>query len=355
MNRYYNKITMKILLLSIIFIFSSPNLLFGEASNYRKVAIMYSDKFLLHNTGKNHPERPERLSKVVNNLKNNKLLSPHLVWPLVREATEQDIKLVHTENYIDLVRKEVNLLQKNDISYLSTGDTIISKESNKVARMAVGAGLSGADAIMEGKVSSAFVLNRPPGHHATASRGMGFCIYNNIAIVARYLQNKYNIKRILIVDFDVHHGNGTQDIFYDDDSIFYFDIHQHPFYPQSGRPNETGSGKGKGFTLNIDLPRGAGDIELINAFTNKLKPAMDKFQPEFILVSAGFDSHQGDLLGQLNFTDVGYENVAIILNNIAKKYASDRELYILEGGYVAENISKSTEKIIGVLTKNMGD
>jgi len=346
---------MRILLFNIFFFLFSSNFLFAETSNSKKVAIMYSDQFLLHNTGKSHPENPERLSKVIYNLKNNTLLSPRLVWPFVREATELEIKLVHTQNYIDLVEKEVNLLQKNSISFLSTGDTVISKKSNKVARTAVGAGLSGADAIMKGEVSSAFVLSRPPGHHASASKGMGFCIYNNIAIVARYLQKKYDIKRILIVDFDVHHGNGTQDIFYNDDSIFYFDIHQHPFYPQSGRPNETGSGKGKGFTLNIDLPRGAGDIELINAFTNKLKPAMDKFQPEFILVSAGFDSHQGDLLGQLNFTDVGYENVAIILNNIAKKYASDRELYILEGGYVAENISKSTEKIIGVLTKNMGD
>ena len=346
---------MKILLYSVIFIFSSSNILFAETSNDKKVAIMYSDQFLLHNTGKNHPERPERLSIVVDNLKDNNLLSPHLIWPSVREASKLEIKLVHTQNYIDLVEKEVNSLKKNSISYLSTGDTVISKESNKVARTAVGAGLRGADAIMKGEVSSAFVLSRPPGHHASASKGMGFCIYNNIAIVARYLQKKYDIKRILIVDFDVHHGNGTQDIFYNDDSVFYFDIHQHPFYPQSGRPNEIGIGKGKGFTLNIDLPRGAGDTELINAFQNKLKPAMDKFQPEFILVSAGFDSHQGDLLGQLNFTNVGYENVAIILSNIAKKYASDRELYILEGGYVAENISKSAEKIIGILTRDMGD
>ena len=346
---------MKILLFNIFFFLFSSNFLFAETSNSKKVAIMYSDQFLLHNTGKNHPENPERLSKVIYNLKNNILLSPYLVWPFVREATEPEIKLVHTENYINLVEKEVNLLQKNDISYLSTGDTIISKESNKVARKAVGAGLSGADAIMQGKVSSAFVLSRPPGHHATASKGMGFCIYNNIAIVARYLQNEYNIKRILIVDFDVHHGNGTQDIFYNDDSIFYFDVHQHPLYPQSGRPNEIGSGKGKGFTLNVDLPKGSGDNELIDAFTNKLKPEMEKFQPEFVLVSAGFDSHKGDLLGQLNFTDEGYENVAIILSNIAKKYASGRKLYILEGGYVAENISKSAEKIIGILTRDMGD
>ena len=192
---------MKILLYSVIFIFSSSNILFAETSNDKKVAIMYSDQFLLHNTGKNHPERPERLSIVVDNLKDNNLLSPHLIWPSVREASKLEIKLVHTQNYIDLVEKEVNSLKKNSISYLSTGDTVISKESNKVARTAVGAGLRGADAIMKGEVSSAFVLSRPPGHHASASKGMGFCIYNNIAIVARYLQEKYDIKRILIVDF----------------------------------------------------------------------------------------------------------------------------------------------------------
>jgi acetoin utilization deacetylase AcuC-like enzyme len=154
----------------------------------------------------------------------------------------------------------------------------------------------------------------------------------------------------LIVDFDVHHGNGTQDIFYEDNSVFYFSVHQHPFYPQSGRPTEKGIGKGKGLTLNVDLPKSSGDKELLSAFNNQLKPAMDKFKPEFVLVSAGFDAHEGDLLGQLNYTSIGYKQTALILKDIAEKYALGRTLYMLEGGYVAGNISQSVNEILGVLT-----
>jgi len=320
-----------------------------------KVAVMYDKRFLLHDTGPNHPENPDRLISVITDLKNNNQISSKIIWPNFEAATFDELNLVHTREYIELVTRQVSQLKSNR-AYLSTGDTPISKDSNDVAKLAVGAGLEAVDQIMAGKISSAFALVRPPGHHATATRGMGFCIYNSIAIVARYLQKKYGLKRILIIDFDVHHGNGTQDIFYEDDSVFYFSVHQHPFYPQSGRPSEIGSGKGKGFTLNVDLPKGAGDIELIDAFTDKLQPAMERFKPEFILVSAGFDSHQGDLLGQLNYTAAGYKNIAIILNEIAKKYASERELYILEGGYVAKNISKSVTEILDVLKgNNMGD
>tara|TARA_B110000037_G_scaffold147712_1_gene166830 strand:+ start:140 stop:1186 length:1047 start_codon:yes stop_codon:yes gene_type:complete len=321
-----------------------------------KVAIMYSDQFLLHDTGPNHPENADRLISVVTDLKNNLKLSPFVYWPNFKPATYEELNLVHSKEYIKLVDRQVGRLKKSQIAYLSTGDTAISKNSNDVAKLAVGAGIKAADLIMAKKASSAFALVRPPGHHATSEKGMGFCIYNNVAIVARYLQEKYGLKNILIVDFDVHHGNGTQDIFYDDDSVFYFSVHQHPFYPQSGRPSEIGSGKGKGFTLNVDLLKGSGDRELIDAFTEKLQPAMEDFKPEFILISAGFDAHQGDLLGQLNYTYKGYKNIAEILNRIAKKYASERELYILEGGYVPKNISNSVAEIIDVLkSSNMGD
>ena len=252
-------------------------------------------------------------------------------------------------NYIKTVEHETSLLINNSTSYLSTGDTVISKQSNHVARLAVGSGIKGVDMIMSKQISSAFALVRPPGHHATATKGMGFCIFNNIAVAARYLQQQYGLKRILIVDFDVHHGNGTQDIFYEDNSVFYFSVHQHPFYPQSGRPTESGIGRGKGFTLNVDLPEGSGDNELLDTFNNQLKPAMDKFKPEFVLVSAGFDAHEGDLLGQLNYTSSGYKQTALILKDIAEKYALGRTLYMLEGGYVAKNISQSVNEILGVL------
>ena len=337
------------ILLSLVLLFITNNLIADNLHKINKVAVIYSDQFLLHDTGKNHPENPDRLISVVENLIVNPLFKASLIWPKFNPASIEQLQLVHSINYIKTVEHETGLLMNNSTSYLSTGDTVISKQSNHVARLAVGAGIKGADMIMSKEISSAFALVRPPGHHATATKGMGFCIYNNISIVARYLQQQYGLKRILIVDFDVHHGNGTQDIFYGDNSVFYFSVHQHPFYPHSGRPTEKGIGKGKGFTLNVDLPKGSGDKELLNAFNNQLKPAMDKFNPEFVLVSSGFDAHGGDLLGQLNYTSSGYKKTALILKDIAEKYALGRTLYMLEGGYVADNISQSVNEVLGVL------
>ena len=343
---------MKKLLLSLILFFATNNLTADNLHKQNKVGVIYSDQFLLHDTGKNHPENPDRLISVVENLIVNPLFKDSLIWPKFNPASLEQLQLIHSKNYIKKVEHETSLLTNNLTTYLSTGDTVISKQSDHVARLAVGAGIKGVDMIMSKEISSAFALVRPPGHHATATKGMGFCIYNNIAIVARYLQKQYGLKRILIVDFDVHHGNGTQDIFYEDNSVFYFSVHQHPFYPQSGRPSEIGSGKGKGFTLNVDLPKGSGDIDLINVFNTKLNQAMDNFKPEFILVSAGFDSHEGDLLGQLNYTSTGYRSVARKLKDIAEKYASGKTLYMLEGGYVADNISQSVNQILSILIEN---
>ena len=337
------------ILLSLILLFITNNLIADNLHKKNKVAVIYSDQFLLHDTGKNHPENPDRLISVVENLVAHPLLKPSLIWPKFNPASIEQLQLVHSMNYIKTVEHETSLLINNSTSYLSTGDTVISKQSNHVARLAVGAGIKGADMIMSKEIASAFAIVRPPGHHATATKGMGFCIFNNIAVAARYLQQQYGLKRILIVDFDVHHGNGTQDIFYEDNSVFYFSVHQHPFYPHSGRPTEKGIGKGKGFTLNVDLPKDSGDKELLNAFNNQLKPAMDKFKPEFVLVSSGFDAHEGDLLGQLNYTSSGYKKTALILKDIAEKYALGRTLYMLEGGYVADNISQSVNEVLGVL------
>ena len=337
------------ILLSLILLFITNNLIADNLHKKNKVAVIYSDQFLLHDTGKNHPENPDRLISVVENLVAHPLLKPSLIWPKFNPASIEQLQLVHSMNYIKTVEHETSLLINNSTSYLSTGDTVISKQSNHVARLAVGAGIKGADMIMSKEISSAFAIVRPPGHHATATKGMGFCIFNNIAVAARYLQQQYGLKRILIVDFDVHHGNGTQDIFYEDNSVFYFSVHQHPFYPHSGRPTEKGIGKGKGLTLNVDLPKGSGDKELLNAFNNQLKPAMDKFKPEFVLVSSGFDAHEGDLLGQLNYTSSGYKKTALILKDIAEKYALGRTLYMLEGGYVTDNISQSVNEVLGVL------
>jgi len=332
----------------VVYVFSITSLLLIHNALMAKtpVAILYDDIFLEHNTGSGHPERPERLFDVIDTLKNNPDFKYDLVWPKIRKASNSEIALAHSEKYIQLVESEIRALSNDSPTFLSTGDTVISPISLDVAQMSVGASLVGIDEIMNGNVKASFSFNRPPGHHANEDRGMGFCIYNHAAIAAKYLQNKYSLSRVLIIDFDVHHGNGTQDIFYDDPSVFYFSIHQHPFYPGTGRPTETGMGDGEGFTLNIDLPKGSGDEQFIKGFTEELIPKMNDFKPEFILISAGFDAHEDDLLGKLSYTPKGYSQVAKIINSIYKNSNAKGIMYMLEGGYVPENIDNASQAII---------
>ncbi len=334
--------------LLFISLFHPINLIAESDRGAIKIAVLYDDEFLLHHTGPGHPENADRILSTINFLKNDSKLKPSLIWPAFGYASIDVINLVHSKEYIHLVKQESEKLTEST-AILSTGDTVLSKLSYQVARKSVGAVTEGVDQIMRGKVSSAFAFSRPPGHHATKDRGMGFCIFNNVAIAAKYLQNKYGIKRILIVDFDVHHGNGTQDIFYSDKTVFYFSIHQHPFYPGSGRPNEKGSGEGYGYTLNIDLPKGAGDEEFIHGLKSQLIPAMDKFKPEFILISTGFDAHENDLLGQLKYSNNGYKQATDILSTIAQKYASNRLLFVLEGGYEPTNIKEASTSILNAI------
>jgi acetoin utilization deacetylase AcuC-like enzyme len=334
--------------LAIIALLQPIKTMAESEKNSFKIAVLYDDEFLLHNTGLNHPENPSRITHTINFLKKEYEFKSNLIWPSFGYAPLDIISLVHSEKYINLVKLESERLNKS-IATLSTGDTVISNKSYQVARKSVGAMIEGIDQIMQEKVSSAFAFTRPPGHHAFRDKGMGFCIFNNVAIAAKYLQNKYGIKRILIVDFDVHHGNGTQDIFYSDNSVFYFSIHQHPFYPGTGRQTERGIGNGYGFTLNIDLPKGAGDREFIEGLTNQLIPAMDKFKPEFILVSAGFDAHENDLLGQLKYSNDGYKKAADILLSLAKKYSMNRMMFVLEGGYEPTNIKDASESILNAM------
>lgn len=342
-----------LLTLLLMSVTNMPSVFAGSKANTDapKVAILYHEQFLLHYTGAHHPENPARLTTVVDFLKKSKTLATKIYWPTFQPAPREMLSLVHTPEYLDLVEHTVKSLKKGELKNLSTGDTVVSEHSLEAASLAVGAVASGVDEVMAKRATSAFALVRPPGHHATSSRGMGFCVYNQVAIAARYLQQKHDLKRILIVDIDVHHGNGTQDIFYADDSVFYFSVHQHPLYPDSGRPSETGIDKGKGYTLNVDMPIGAGDAAVLAALQNQLKPAMEKFKPEFILVSAGFDAHEGDLLGDLNYTDQGYAEIAKILQSIANQHANGRIVYALEGGYSAENISNSVAAILGVLVR----
>jgi acetoin utilization deacetylase AcuC-like enzyme len=232
-----------------------------------------------HHTGSHHPERPARFDAALDALEGLDLipLQPRL-------ATEAEVSLCHSLPYIRLVEREV----MTGFHELSTGDTIISARSLDAALRATGGALNAVDAVMDGRAQNAFCIVRPPGHHATPIRGMGFCLFNTIAIAARYAQRKYGVGRVLIADWDVHHGNGTQDIFYSDSTVFFFSTHQHPWYPGTGAPDETGEGAGRGTTLNCPFPAGSGRKEILGAFKERLMPAAEYFKPDLVLISAGF-------------------------------------------------------------------
>jgi acetoin utilization deacetylase AcuC-like enzyme len=314
------------------------------------VTLLYSDRFLQHDAGAGHPDTPDRLATIIQQLKQHQTLNPQLRWPAFSAASRTDLLAVHQASYLDLLEAgQQQLSPTKPYLTLTTGDTVISKDSLAVARLASGAAMAGVDAVMQQQSKSAFAMVRPPGHHATADRGMGFCIYNHVAVAARYAQKQYAVQKILIVDIDVHHGNGTQDIFEQDDSVFYFSAHQHPLYPRTGRPQETGLGKGKGYTMNIDIPPGSDQSVVLAAIDKQLLPAMQRFQPELILVSAGLDTHQGDLLGGLNYTDAGYAEIARKVISLADQYAQGRTVWVLEGGYVPANNAHAVESILQAL------
>ena len=277
-----------------------------------------------HQTGSRHPERPERFDAALGALDGLKLVP---IEP--RHATEDEIALCHSPQYIRLVEREI----MTGFHELSTGDTIVSPRSLDAALRATGGVLNAVDAVMAGAVQNAFCIVRPPGHHATPARGMGFCIFNSIAIGARYAQQKHGAARVLIADWDVHHGNGTQDIFYSDGTVFFFSTHQHPWYPGTGAPEETGDGAGLGTTMNCPFPAGSGRAEIFGAFQEKLLPAAAEFKPDLVMISAGFDSREGDPLGNFLLTDVDFADLTRLMRGIADKHARGRLVSVLEGGY----------------------
>ncbi len=291
-----------------------------------------------------HPERPERFDAVVCAIEKAHLL-PDLLRIAPRPATEDELLLCHTREYLAIARQDVEAGRP----YLSTGDTDIGPNSWEVALQAVGGVLNAVDAVMTGAARNAFCAVRPPGHHATPSRGMGFCLFNNVAIAARYAQKKYGIGRALIVDWDVHHGNGTQDIFYSDPSVFFFSTHQWPLYPGTGRADEAGEGGGAGTTMNFPFPAGSGRAEILGAVRNSLMPAMEKFRPELVLISAGFDSRIGDLLGQFTLTDDDFTDLTHAVMEMAERYAGGRVVSLLEGGYNLSGLASAAARHVGAL------
>lgn len=295
---------------------------------------LYDDIYLRHDAGMGHPESPDRLTAINKALKEVDWYQD-LVCPETTPVSIDILSLVHDPRYIELVEREC----KAGHMMLSTGDANVCEESYDIALQAVGGVLAAVDAVFEKKAKNAFCAVRPPGHHATKNRGMGFCLFNNIAVAARYAQRKYNIERVLIGDWDVHHGNGTHDIFYSDGSVFFMSTHQYPWYPGTGMYDEIGEGKGKGFTMNRPFPAGVGNKEIIAAFKDELLPAAKNFKPDFTLISAGFDSHALDFLGGFRINDDGFRELTKIMMEIADIAGDGRLVSILEGGYNLQSIA----------------
>jgi len=256
-----------------------------------------------------------------------------------------DVLLCHDAWYHDVVRMDADQFAE----VLRTGDTAICPDSYDVAMDAVGATLAAVDAVCEGGVKNAFAAVRPPGHHASQGRGMGFCIFNNVAIAARHLQRRHGLKRIAILDWDVHHGNGTQDIFYDDAAVLFISSHEDNLYPHTGAVDETGEGKGKGATLNFPVPEGAGGEVILPIWQNEIAVKIKEFQPEFILISAGFDARVGDPVGMLNLTDDDFAALTALVCEWAEVYCSGRVVSVLEGGYNPEGLASAVAAHVGVM------
>ncbi len=311
-----------------------------------KTGWVYDDIYLEHKTTPGHPERPERLVEITKRLEEVGLYS-ELLEVKPAPAGLNWIETVHSSDYIERARRSC----RNNAGYLDSMDVPISAKSYEAAVMAAGGMLAAIDAVMAGKIANAFCSVRPPGHHAIEDRAMGFCIFNNVAIGAKYIQEKHKLSKVLIVDWDVHHGNGTQEAFYDDPSVLYFSVHQYPFYPGTGSRAEKGSGKGLNYTINVPLPAGTDDGVYIDAFENELQPAALDFSPDFVLISAGFDAHEDDLLGQMAVTVEGFAKMTEIVKAIALKCCGGRLVSVLEGGYHLMAQAASVESHIRVLMR----
>jgi acetoin utilization deacetylase AcuC-like enzyme len=308
----------------------------------RRSAILIDREFLKHSPGRGHPERPERL-RVLLDLAES--LDPARFQLLPgRAASISEIELCHDPKYIELVESTAGLSQ-----YALDGDTITSQDSFAVALQATGGFLRLLDSVAAGESSNGFAIVRPPGHHALRGRAMGFCLFNTIAVGAQYLKIAHQAERIVIVDWDVHHGNGTQDAFYDDPSVLFISTHQYPFYPGTGGVAEVGLRQGAGFTINVPLPAGCGDAEYLRVFRDIVIPGIKRFEPQWILVSAGFDPHRQDPLAGMNVTEAGFSQMARAMLQLAAVYCGGRIAFLLEGGYDLIALRSSVAGVLEVL------
>jgi acetoin utilization deacetylase AcuC-like enzyme len=306
-------------------------------------ALICDDLCKCHAPGGNRYECPGRYAAVLDALHSGSRFSEFKRFD-ARPTTDDELRRCHGDAYVGLARREI----ESGADKLSTGDTCVCRDSFKAARYASGGACVGVDAVLDGKAKNAFCLVRPPGHHAGPDRGMGFCIFNNVGIAARYAQQKYGVGKVLILDWDVHHGNGTQDIFYEDDSVFYFSTHQWHWYPGTGAKDETGRGKGLGTTMNWPMDVGAGRVEFLRAF-HAVAAAMDTFKPELVMISAGFDARHGDPLGKLELTDDDYVELTGLVLDLAHRHANDHVVSVLEGGYNLSGLASAAAAHCGRL------
>ena len=304
-----------------------------------KTGLITSDTYQNHNTGDGHPEKIDRVTAVIDNFK--KLDNKNLIWKKPSKFDRALLEITHNSDYINFVEKS---FPKKGLSFLD-GDTIVSPGSKHATLDAVGSIISAIDGVQNKDFKNAFCAVRPPGHHAEKNKAMGFCIYNNVAVGANYLINKYKLNKVAIIDFDVHHGNGTQDIFYDNEKVVYISTHQYHYYPGSGTEKEKGKYNN---IFNIPLPAGTTSEEYLNAYELVLKK-IKEFRPEFILLSAGFDAHKDDPLAQLQLESKDFYNITKRTLELSKQYCDGKVVSILEGGYDLSALQESTEMHVKAL------
>jgi acetoin utilization deacetylase AcuC-like enzyme len=309
-----------------------------------KTGLVYDSRYLDHDMGAGHPESPNRLRAIMQQLEQSGTAA-RMTRIEPRQAEDEWIAQIHSPAYIAALHRQAPASGRISLD----PDTAMSSGSLTAAYLAAGGALAAVDAIMRRQVDHVFCAVRPPGHHAEAGRAMGFCLLNNVAIAARYVQKRHGVKRVLIVDWDVHHGNGTQHSFEDDPSVLFFSTHQYPHYPGTGRATEGGRGAGEGFTINVPMKAGEGDEEYRVVFQKSLVPAADAFKPDFVIISAGFDAHKDDPLASMALTDEGYADLTGIVAGIAGRHAGGRLLSSLEGGYHLPALAGSVDRHIQAL------
>ena len=297
-----------------------------------KTGLITSDTYQDHNTGDGHPEKADRVTAIIDNFK--KIGNKNLIWKKSVSFEQSLLIKTHSSDYINQVNQS---FPKNGLSFLD-GDTIVSPGSKYATRDAVGSIIAAIDGVQDKEFKNAFCAVRPPGHHAEKNKAMGFCIYNNVAIGANYLINKYKLNKVAIIDFDVHHGNGTQDIFNDNEKVLYISTHQFPYYPGSGTEQEKGKHNN---IFNIPLPAGTTSEEYLNAYEFVLKK-IEEFKPEFILLSAGFDAHKDDPLAQFQLESKDFYEITKRTLELSKLYCNGKVVSILEGGYDLNALKEST-------------